>query len=145
MYWMPSKLDEIGSMHVNDDKCVVYKTLNTLTDDDGDERNIFFICNQPHTLKTARNNVFHSGFGEKSTRLLWNDGHYIIWDHISKLLIEDLECGLQLCPKIITDHINLTPYSVMNVRLAVQVLSLSVSTALKTYGPPEASGWHCKI
>ena len=42
-----------------------------------------------------------------------------------------------VCPKITTEHINLTPYSVMNVRLAAQVLSTSVSTALKTFGPPE--------
>ena len=101
---------------------------------------IFFICDQPHTLKTARNNIAHSGFGEKSSRLLWNDGYYIIWNHISKLLMEDLECGLQLCPKVTTEHINLTPYSVMNVKLAARVLSTSVSTALKTFGPPEVLG-----
>ena len=61
----------------------------------------FFICDRPHTLKTARNNIAHSGFGGKSSRLLWNDG-IDIGDHISKLLIEDLECGLQLCPKVTT-------------------------------------------
>ena len=58
---------------------------------------IYFVCDQPHTLKTTRNNIAHSGFGGKSSRLLWNDGYYIIWDHIPKLLMEDLECGLQLC------------------------------------------------
>mgnify|MGYP001796450339 CR=1 FL=1 len=66
------------------------------------------------------------------------DGHYIIWDHISNIPIEDLECGLHLCPKITTDHLN--PYSVMNVRLPVQVLRSSVSTVLKTYSPQQASG-----
>ena len=54
--------------------------------------------------------------------------------------MEDLEYGLQLCPKVTTEHINLTPYSVMNVQLAAQVLSTSVSTALKTFGPPEVLG-----
>ena len=110
--------------------CVIYKTSNIFVDDDK-HRYIFFICDQPHTLKTARNNIAHCGFGGKSPRLLWNDGYYIIWDHISKLLMEDLECGLQLCPKVTTEHINLTPYSLMNVKLAAQVLSTSVSTALK--------------
>ena len=55
---------------------------------------IFFICDQPHTHKIARNNIAHSGFGGKSSRLLWNDGYYIIWDHISKLITEDLEYRL---------------------------------------------------
>ena len=54
-------------------------------------------------------------------------------------MLEDLDCGLQLCPKITTEHIKLTPFSVMNVRLAAQVLSTSVSVALKSFGPPEAT------
>ena len=40
--------------------------------------------------------------------------------------------------KITNEHIKLTPYSVMNIKLAVQVLSDSVYHALTTYGPPEA-------
>ena len=59
-------------------------------------------------------------------------------NHISKLFTDDLDCGLHLVPKITNEHIKLTPYSVMNVKLAVQVLSDSVYQALKTYGPPEA-------
>ena len=127
MYRMHAKMERVYFSESLDD-CVIYKTSNIY-------RYVFFICDQPHTLKTARNNIAHSGFGGKSSRLLWNDGYYIIWDHISKLLMEDLECGLQLCPKGTTEHINLTPYSVTNVKLAAQVLSTSVSTALKTFGP----------
>ena len=41
--------------------------------------------------------------------------------------------------KITTEHIKLTPFSVMNVCLAAQVLSTSVSIALKSFGPPEAT------
>ena len=61
--------------------------------------------------------------------------------------MEDLECGLQLCPKITTEHIQLTPFSLMNVRLAAQVLSSSVSIALKSFGPQEAAGTalYCEI
>ena len=55
-------------------------------------------------------------------------------------MMEDLECGLQLCPKITTEHVQLTPFSPMNVRLAAQVLSSSVSIALKSFGPQEAAG-----
>ena len=50
-------------------------------------------------------------------------------------MMEDLECGLQLCSKITTEHIQLRPFSLMNVRLAAQVLSSSVSIALKSFGP----------
>ena len=136
MYRMHAKMEVNKDNDVLSDK-VVYKSKNFLADE---ERYLYFICDQPHVLKTARNNVAHSGFGSHSSRLLWNNGSYITWGHISKLFTEDLECGLQLCPKITTNHISLTPYSTMNVRLAVQILSSSVSTALKTYGPPEALG-----
>ena len=55
-------------------------------------------------------------------------------------MMEDLECGLQICPKITTEHIQLTPFSLWNVRLAAKVLSSSVSIALKSFGPQEAAG-----
>lgn len=120
-----------------EDKSIVYKTNNRHAEDD---REIYFICDQPHVLKTARNNIAHSGFGQSFSRLLWNDNHYLTWSHIKDLMFDDLELGLQLCPKITTEHINLTPFSVMNVRLAAQVLSTSVSVALKEWGPAEAAG-----
>ena len=46
--------------------------------------------------------------------------------------------SLHLLPKLTVDHIKLTPYSVMNVRFAAQVLSQSVGEVLNKYGPPEA-------
>ena len=77
-------------------------------------------------MKTGRNNLVHSGFDKTFSRLLWNDNHYLAWSHIKDLMLDDLELGLQLCPKIITEHIKLTPFSVMNVHLAAQVLCTSV-------------------
>ena len=88
-----------------------------------DNRDIFFICDEPHVVKTAGNNVARSGFDNNFTKHLWNSGYYITWSHIFNLTMEDLECGLQLCPKITTEHIQLTPFSLVNVRLAAQVLS----------------------
>ena len=38
------------------------------------------------------------------------------------------------------EHVNLTPYSVMRVNLAAQVLSASVASVLKSFGPLEAAG-----
>ena len=66
------------------------------------------------------------------------DGYFLLWNHIRQLFKEDLECGLHLVPKITSEHINLSPFSVMNVRLAAQVLSSSVNVVLTTYGPAEA-------
>ena len=103
-----------------------------------DNRDICFICDYAHLLNTGRNNLAHSGFDKTISRLLWTDNQYLTWNHIKDLMLEDLDCGLQLYPKITTEHIKLTPFSVRNVRLAAQVLSPSVSIALKSFGPPEA-------
>ena len=50
------------------------------------------------------------------------------------------ECGLQLLPKITYEHVYLTPYYVMNVRLAAQVLSTTVSKVMSNYRPADAAG-----
>ena len=126
----------IGGTIVAGENSTVYKTLNVYADD-GDERYIHFICDQSHIIKTARNNLSHSSF-DQSSRLMWNDGNYIFWGHVSKLIHDDLERGLKLCPKMSIEHVSLTPFSRMNVRLAAQVLSESVFSALSTFGPPES-------
>ena len=79
-----------------------------------------------------------SGFDDDCSRLMCKDGYFLLWNYIRQLFKEDLECGLHLVPKITTEHINLSLFSVMNVRLTAQVLSSSVSVALTTYGPAEA-------
>ena len=62
---------------------------------------------------------------------------YIIWNHTADIFYEDRECGLHILPKLSYEHVKLTPYSVMNVKLAAQVLSSTVSKTLASYGPPE--------
>ena len=42
--------------------------------------------------------------------------------------------------KLTSDHINLTPFSVMRVRLAAQVLSETVGSVLNSFGPADAVG-----
>ena len=54
------------------------------------------------------------------------------------MFYSDLEHGLRLLPRITTDHINLTSYSVMRVNLAAQVLSSSMASVLKSFGSPDA-------
>ena len=54
--------------------------------------------------------------------------------------MEDQECGLHILPKLCLEYNKLTPYSIMNVKLAAQELSSTVSKVLLKYGPPEAAG-----
>ena len=65
---------------------------------------------------------------------------YITWNHIADIFYEDRECGLHTLTKLLYEHIKLTPYSIMNVKLAAQVLSSTVSKTLTSYGPPETVG-----
>ena len=46
---------------------------------------------------------------------------------------------MNLLPKITYDHIKLISYSIMNVKLAAQVLSSTVSNVLSNYAPPDAA------
>ena len=121
---------------MNPDVDVTYKTINLFSKE---KRFIYFISDVPHLIKTARNCLSNSG-SNRCTRYMWNDGMYIIWNHIADIFYEDRECGLHILPKLSYEHIKLTPYSIMNVKLAAQVLSSTVSKTLTSYGPPEAAG-----
>ena len=92
-----------------------------------------------HIIKTARNCLSNSG-GNRCTRYMWNDGMYIIWNHIADIFYVDRKCGLHILPKISCEHIKLTPYSTMNVMLAAQPLSSTFSKTLMSYGSPESAG-----
>ena len=63
----------------------------------------------------------------------------MLWQHITALYYEDIDNGLKLLPRLTHEHIHLNAYSVMRVSLAAQVLSASVASVLKTFGPLEAS------
>ena len=64
---------------------------------------------------------------------------FVFFGHTS-LNDEQLQSGLTFVPKLTSDHINLTPYSVMKVKLAAEVLSDTVGNVLAQFGPPEAAG-----
>ena len=60
----------------------------------------------------------------------------ILFGNIEKKLNNgELERSLKLIPKLTSEHFNLTPYSVMNVRLATQLLSETMSHVVKSYYP----------
>ena len=115
---------------------VTYRIRNPFSES---KRFIYFISAPPHLIKNLRNSLLSSGYG-RSARLMWNAGYDILWKHITDIFYEDLECGLHLLPKVTNDHINLTSYSKMNVRLATQVLSSSVSNVIKKISTPGAAG-----
>lgn len=112
-----------------------YRTVNLYAP----HRFIYFFSDAPHLVKTTRNCLYHSGAGH-CTRYMWNDGSFILWQHIAQLYYQDIDSGLKLLPKLTYDHINLSSYSIMRVNLAAQVLSSSVAAVLKSFGPPEAAG-----
>ena len=115
---------------------VVYHTKNIYS---AQNRFIYFFADVPHLMKTSRNCLSNSGSG-RATRYMWNSGFFVLWSHITQIYDEQLLSGLKFIPKLTADHINLTPYSVMRVNLAVQVLSDTVGKVLAELGPPDATG-----
>ena len=107
---------------------IVHSTVNLFCP----SRKIYFFSDAPHLVKTARNCLFNSGSG-KRTRHLWNNDKHLLWEHISKMYFADLDCGLHQLPKLSVDHIVLKSFSKMKVKLAVQVMSKTVSLALKRH------------
>ena len=121
-------------LDLDNDKSICYKTINLFAT----WRFIYFFADAPHLLKTARNCLRHSCFGEKG-RCMWNCGCYLLWSHIIQIYKEDMQSGLKILPRITDQHVFLNSYSVMTVKYAVQVLSNSMSVALTEFGPKDAS------
>ena len=102
-------------------------------------RNIYFISDPPHLIKTARNCFANSG-SHKMSRTLWNNGMCLSWMHIVELFrdhCEDRE--LTVVPKLTQNHVDLTAFSKMRVALAAEVLSETVACALERYVGPHTS------
>ena len=114
---------------------VCYRTKNLYAP----HRYIYFFSDAPHLIKTTRNCLMHSR-ATKGTRYMWNNGLYVLWQDITSMVYEDFDSGLKLLPRLTYEHVNLTAYSVMRVNLAAQVLSSTVATVLRSFGPPEAAG-----
>ena len=122
---------------MNTETDVIYRTRNLFSGTE--DRFLYFISDVPHLLKTARNCLLNSGRG-KFTCYMWNGGIILLWNHIANMFYEDQESGLHILLELCIKHIKLTPYSTMNVKLAAQVVSSSVSKVLLKYGTPEAAG-----
>ena len=71
---------------------------------------------------------------------MWNDGRYLLFKHIADVFYSNQEFALHTLPKLSLDHIVLTPYSKMKVKLATQVLSRTVAITLEERGDEEVLG-----
>ena len=123
----------LHSSLANNLKCgIVYKTLNVFAM----SRFIYFFADSPHLMKTARNCLYSSWYGSCS-RYMWNNGKYLLFRHIADLFYSDQDLCLHTLPKLTLDHIVLTSYSKMKVKLATQLLSRSVMLSLQESGDEE--------
>ena len=104
---------------------------------------INFFADPPHLIKTSRNCLYHSGEGK--SRHMWNSEGCLLRGHIRKLAYDDLNRGCKKIPKLSLDHVDLTSYSVMKVKLAAQVLSTSVANLLrKDYQDTKVTAEYCE-
>ena len=127
-YSLHAPLDELNT------KCVTYRTINLFEP----KRYIWFFADAPHLLKTARNFIYHLG-NANGTRYMWKEGNFILWDHLRKRLDDELENGLKLNPKLTINHIQLSSFSCMNVKLAAQILSAANANIFHNYYGPETT------
>ena len=86
----------------NADKNVVYRTINLYSPN----RFIYFFADGPHLIKTARN-YLHDSVSARCTRYMWNNGHYLIWEHIANILHNELANGVKCTTKITPNYVQL--------------------------------------
>ena len=116
---------------------VTYHTRNSFSG--AESRFLYFISDVPHLFKAARNCLSNSESG-KFTSYVWNGGVFLLWNHVTDIFHKDQECGLHILPKSCIKHMELTLYSIKNVKLAAQILSSTVSKVLLKYVTPESAG-----
>ena len=88
---------------------------------------VYVLYDVPHLIKNLRNNLLNYDIVTETGDIIASFGV------IRKLYdLEKVSC-LLLCPKLTDGHVNLKPFKKMKVSLATQVLSHSVSSAIRTY------------
>uniref|UniRef100_A0A146L106 Transposable element P transposase n=1 Tax=Lygus hesperus TaxID=30085 RepID=A0A146L106_LYGHE len=88
------------------------------------EKQIFFMWDSPHLIKSMRNNLLTYNYK-------WKTG-VAKWEHINETVKCDDPLRLRLLPKVNIGHVDFkkNSFKKMKVKLATQVLSRSMSTAL---------------
>ena len=111
---------------------VVYATINI----HAPHRQLFFISDVPHLLKTLRNSLCSSRLGKKGKRCMEKNGEKLVWDHIIRLYNEKKKKVLRKSYKLAAQHVYPDSYTCMKVAPAAQVLSATVSTDLRNQNWP---------
>uniref|UniRef100_A0A1X7TG45 Uncharacterized protein n=1 Tax=Amphimedon queenslandica TaxID=400682 RepID=A0A1X7TG45_AMPQE len=107
---------------------VVYKAKNIYDP----TKFVWFMSDICHLIKTTRNCWENSS--KNGTRHLEINGKHILWSHVIDLYNWSREeSGLYIGKQLKMEHVKLTSYSRMNVRLAAQVLSKSVADLFKVH------------
>ncbi|XP_034245722.1 uncharacterized protein LOC117647860 [Thrips palmi] len=108
---------------VNTESSVVFDTPNIYDPD----RNIYFISDPPHLLKTIRNCLYNSG--RKKCRELKKNGETMKWSTIVQLYKWKSKQTVKKLFKLTAPCVFLNSWSRMKVALAARVLSQSVHSA----------------
>ncbi|GBN04770.1 hypothetical protein AVEN_167842-1 [Araneus ventricosus] len=88
----------------------------------------------PHLLKSVRNNLKNHGiFFEDKVASDKPRTCFADWSHIQKLYEMDSKKKICACRKLTKRHLEVSGLKKMNVKLAAQVLSHSVTAALNLY------------
>ncbi|KAJ1530235.1 hypothetical protein ONE63_005160 [Megalurothrips usitatus] len=117
------------TMHSNSgDTDFVYVTYNMAS---GECRNMYFMLDPPHLVKTFRN-CFANSFCHRNSRALCINDKLLSWKAIQSLFLITKEHKYK-GTKLTDAHVHLTSFSCMRVSLAVQVFSNSVAKALQTF------------
>ena len=112
---------------------VVFDTVNPFDHD----REIYFIPDPPHALKTARNCLESSG--KKKSRNMKKNGESLTWDPIVRLFKSKSEQTIKKLHKLTAPCVYLNSFSRMSVPYCCRVVSNSVSSALRILNWPGTS------
>ena len=115
-------------------KNVAHKTVNIFNP----VRYIYFFSDAHHLIKTGRNCLYHSVSG-RCTRLMWSNQKYIIWNHVTTTVYDEVENELKVDTRLSHELIQLTHYSVLYLWLAAQTLSAATASLLRTYNGDNTS------
>ena len=119
---------------------VIFDTVNK----SAPERNLYFIADLPHLMKTIRN-CFLSSTGikyvKKNGKIIWKrclqkNGQMILWKTIVRLYYEEKDNTLRQGFKLNATNVFPNSYSRMNCRGAFQVLSQTTVNLLREKGWP---------
>eukprot|EP00112_Aurelia_sp_Birch-Aquarium-sp1_P004779 Seg1542.3 transcript_id=Seg1542.3/GoldUCD/mRNA.D3Y31 product="Transposable element P transposase" protein_id=Seg1542.3/GoldUCD/D3Y31 len=93
---------------------------------------MFFMTDPPHLIKKLRNNLSKSGYGKGFSRLLKNEGKWIVWKHVEEVQKRE-QTRRARYTKLTSSHINLDSLTKMRVKLAVETLAIEVADDMFQY------------